>query len=74
MVRVCVCVVEVYGRSVMGVCVGVVGVCGASVMKVWWECGVCGGSVSVLTGIFSPKGTMWKVGQVYLLTFDLTRS
>ena len=64
----CVGVVEVYGRSVMGVCVGVVGVCGASVMKVWWEC------VSVLTGIFSPKGTMWRVGQVYLLTFDLTPS
>ena len=54
--------------------------CVVGVMEVWWrvtwECGVCvwWECVSVLTGMFSLKDTMWRVGQVYLLTFDLTRS
>ena len=47
--------------------------------SVWWEClGVCGGSVMGMCQCshrtVSPKGTLWRVGQVYLLTFDLTHS
>ena len=39
---------------------------------------MCGGSVMGMCQCshrtVSPKGTIWRVGQVYLLTFDLTHS